>query len=234
MNSATKNNNSMNENEKQLHDKLRYAIYISGKGRRIKKAIEQSIKFADKVVLVISDNICNSFLKDFFVEHNIEYYVLDFDNIATERNKKNEYLSDFMLKLFQIYNIDYCFSFGNHLLKGKLLEVYKYRIINFHPALLPRYKGMGAFDLMIKNSERFLGNTVHFIDSGIDTGPIIIQNVMLADCLCDNSCDVVLDEQIALLLKVDSLLEEDRINIVGNTVKIKGADYGVSNLYPNV
>lgn len=95
-----------------------------------------------------------------------------------KRGKKNLELSNNLLQVLREYEIDYCFSFGAHILKGKLLEEYENRIINFHPSLLPAYPGIKSIDRAIADKVNLLGNTVHFIDAGMDTGPIIMQSVI--------------------------------------------------------
>lgn len=222
----------MNVNE--LNRELRYAVYMSGRGRRITKALEKSPKLAQRIVLAVSDNPCNLFLHDFFKKNDIQYYLMDFDEIKAERKKKNEILSDYMLELFKKNEIDYCFSFGNHLLKGELLKVYANRIINFHPSLLPHFTGFNALQRAKEHSERFVGNTAHFIDEGIDNGSIILQNVMLLEADGEFDIEAILDEQVTLLLKIDELLVNNRIVVVDNVVKIKKANYSISHLYPQI
>ena len=61
---------------------------------------------------------------------------------------------------------------------GKLLEAYRNKIINFHPSLLPSYPGLNAIDKAIEGNSLLLGNTAHFIDEKVDTGPIIMQSIL--------------------------------------------------------
>ena len=63
-------------------------------------------------------------------------------------------------------------------MKNPLIQKYDKRIINFHPSILPSFKGLNAIDQELKAKVRFLGNTAHFIDEGIDSGEIIIQSAM--------------------------------------------------------
>ena len=62
------------------------------------------------------------------------------------------------------------------LIKSKeLLEKYKNRIINIHPSLLPKYPGEDAQEQAFKAGEKISGLTIHFVDAGLDSGPIILQ-----------------------------------------------------------
>jgi len=71
--------------------------------------------------------------------------------------------------------------FGDKILKKGLVESYKNRLINFHPSILPSFKGLSAIDQANTFGVDFLGNTAHFIDEGIDTGKIIVQTAMLQE-----------------------------------------------------
>jgi phosphoribosylglycinamide formyltransferase-1 len=64
------------------------------------------------------------------------------------------------------------------IVKGRLLDEYAGRMINIHPALLPSFKGLHGQRQALEYGVRYSGCTVHFVDAGIDTGPIIIQKVV--------------------------------------------------------
>lgn len=87
-------------------------------------------------------------------------------------------LSDYILDLCNKYHIDFLFCVGMGILKGKLIEEYKNRIINIHPSLLPSFKGLNAIDQALATNVQVLGMTAHFIDKGIDTGDIIMQAIL--------------------------------------------------------
>jgi len=130
--------------------------------------------------------------------------------------------------------VDYCFSFGNHILKGDILKEYKNKIINFHPSLLPSYPGRNAIDRAIEDNAPILGNTAHFIDEGIDTGPIILQSVISSEAFYKNGYDFILDLQIEMLFQLDKLLEKNCIEIKENKVKIKNANINASFIIPKI
>lgn len=213
---------------------MRYAVYVSGKGTRIKKAIEAIEGFAEKVKLIISDDTNNLYLEEFMQKRGIAYVLIDYKKLELPRSEKNEYLSDQINDLLHNYSIDYCFSFGGHILKGKLLDDYMWKIINFHPAILPMFPGINAIDKAVANGARYIGNTAHFIDVGVDTGPIILQNITLAENFHKYGYDEILDEQLVLIEKIDKLLCENRVKIINGSVEIEGADYRVSAIYPKV
>lgn len=213
---------------------MRYAVYISGSGTRIIKALETINGFSEKVKLIISDNEDNLEFKSYFEKMGIKYYLFNLKNSDIEKKTKNEYLSDEMLNLFNEYKIEYCFSFGKCILKGKLLTKYVNRIINFHPSILPEFPGFNAIDKAVEKKARYIGNTAHFIDESVDGGPIILQSITMTKNFLLNGYDAILDEQIALLERIDELLSRNCIHIVDGEVEIDNADYSTFHIYPSI
>ena len=61
------------------------------------------------------------------------------------------------------------------ILSKKIINVYKNRILNIHPSLLPKYKGLNTHKRVIMNKEKFTGCTVHLVNTKLDSGKIILQ-----------------------------------------------------------
>ena len=161
--------------------RFNYAIYCSGNATRI-------IKFYKKY------NITKFPLKTI---------VYDGGNPVIEEELKNI----FGEKQFKTKEIGFVFCFGSKILKKKLINQYKNKIINFHPSLLPKYPGLKAIDQAIQNNETELGNTAHFIDEGIDTGQIILQSRISSKEFVNY--DTVLDLQIEMLRILWNTIEND-------------------------
>lgn len=89
--------------------------------------------------------------------------------------------SDFIEKVLNANSSDYLLCFGDKILKKSLIDKYKKRLINFHPALLPSFKGLLAINQALEYKVSLIGNTAHFIDEGVDTGQIILQTAMLTE-----------------------------------------------------
>lgn len=208
-----------------------YAIYASGHCTRIKKAIEKYPEIIQQIKCIIVDEKINTDIQTFFENKGIKYYSFDY-NSMTKQVDRNLYLSNFILDVLKTHAVDYCLSFGGHILKGRLQDEYEYRLVNFHPGIIPDVIGLHAIDKAISNNNRFIGNTVHFIDSGVDSGPIIMQNVFLADNFETYGYDLFLDGQIELIYKTIKLLDNDRVKVVDKKVVIKDADYTVSRTFP--
>lgn len=212
---------------------MKYAFYISKKATRLSKIIEQRSDFLKDVSVVFSDDKRNEYLKADLKKIGIEYILYDYKEIESHNVTKNEELSNLLLRILETHKVDYCFSFGAHILKGKLLDIYKNRIINFHPSLLPDYPGINSIDQAIDNGTRYIGNTAHFIDSGVDTGPIILQSIQPVEAFYLGGYDAILDVQIEMLYMIDRFIKEERIKIEDTKVKIINANYINHAIFPS-
>ena len=61
------------------------------------------------------------------------------------------------------------------ILSDKFIKNFKYKILNIHPSLLPKYKGLNTHKRVLKNKEKFSGCTVHYVTNKLDSGRIILQ-----------------------------------------------------------
>ncbi len=89
--------------------------------------------------------------------------------------------SQFINKVMDDFSIEYLLCFGDKIIKKEFISSYPNRLINFHPAILPSFKGLKAINQALESKVVFLGNTAHFMDEGIDTGKIIVQTAMLTE-----------------------------------------------------
>lgn len=209
----------------------KFAIYASGKCTRIRKALAIYPELMGQISFVITDEVEDIEIKEYFNRIGIEYYCFDY-RALDKKEDRNLLLSDYILELLNTYRIDYCLSFGSHILKGELLKQYNYKLINFHPGIIPEVIGLHAIDKALKEGKKYIGNTVHFIDQGVDSGPIIMQNLILSDCFSECGYDLYLDSQIELIWKTIKLLDSDRIYIDKGKVHIKDGNYRVSHIFP--
>ncbi len=107
--------------------------------------------------------------------------VFNRDSKSFNPNRKHNSTSEFINSVLDNFSIEYLLCFGDKILKKSLLEKYPNKLINFHPALLPSFKGLLSINQALDFGAAILGNTVHFIDEGIDTGRIILQTAMLTE-----------------------------------------------------
>ena len=106
--------------------------------------------------------------------------------------------------------------------KAPLLEAFAGRIINVHPSLLPAFPGLRAWEQALRHGARLTGCTVHFVDEGVDAGPIILQQpvpVFPGDTAETLHQRIQLTEH-QLLPGAIRLLAEGKLKVTGRTVKI--------------
>ena len=152
--------------------KTRIAIFASGFGSNA-RAIMQAChdkKINAEIVLVVSDkknaNV-HQFAKEYFVQS------VSFERADFQSKEAHEIAIINRLKHDQV---DFIVLAGYMRLIGKsLLDEYEGKIINIHPSLLPKYRGLDAIGQAIQNGEKEIGVTVHYVDAGMDTGKIIAQ-----------------------------------------------------------
>lgn len=192
----------------------------------MRKAIEGGCAFVKDTVLMITEDEQSEEMQDLLNKANIKYVYLPFQSTF-------EFSESFLL-LLKEYKIDYVFCNGRHILKGNILKYYKNKIVNFHGALLPRYKGRMQLDEMLNEKEFLLGTSAIFIDEGVDTGPVIMEAVIPAEAFYKRGYDIVLDTQMELMDQVYILLAENRIKIENGRVIIEGARYEKFGIFPEI
>lgn len=110
------------------------------------------------------------------------------------------------------------------ILSADFINKWHHKIINIHPALLPSFPGMHGQKQAVEYGTKVAGCTVHFVDAGTDTGPIILQKVVPTYFEDDEdtlSARILEQEHIALPEALQ-LWAEDRLEIVGRKVRVKG------------
>jgi phosphoribosylglycinamide formyltransferase-1 len=115
-----------------------------------------------------------------------------------------------------------CLAGFMRIVKGALMTAYGGRMLNIHPALLPSFKGLHAQEQALAYGVRWSGCTVHLVDEGIDTGPIIIQRVVpvLDEDTVDSLSDRILTEEHRAYSEAVRLWAEGRLRIDGRRVFI--------------
>ena len=212
---------------------MRISFYVSGSAGRLRKILKQAPKATLELIkIVVCDNLRNEDLHQLLSEHNIKMVSFDYKTLHSDKKKRSKVLSDTLNTLFKENEIDYCFCFGDHILKGQLLKDYKNKIINFHPSILPMFPGLNAIDQALDAGAKLLGNTAHFIDEGIDTGPIIMQNIVSLEFFEKYGYDGVLDQQITLFNRILDCLINESLLIENRKVILKNYDYSKTVFFP--
>ena len=149
--------------------KKKTAIFISGNGSNMKNLVKFSkIKNAPiKVDLVISSNKKTNAIH-YLKKNKIYFKIFDFNH----KNKDEKKIFD-ILKKRKTQLI--CLAGFMKILSRNFIKRFNGKIVNIHPSLLPKYKGLNTHERAILNKEKFSGCTVHFVNSKLDSGKIIIQ-----------------------------------------------------------
>ena len=149
--------------------KKRTAIFISGNGSNMKNLIKFSkIKSSPiKVDLVISSNKKSNAIQ-YLKKNKIDFKIFDF----RQKNKDERKIMN-ILKKRKTQLI--CLAGFMKILSGNFIKRFKGKILNIHPSLLPKYKGLNTHERAILDKEKYSGCTVHFVNSKLDSGKIILQ-----------------------------------------------------------
>ena len=149
--------------------KKNIAVFISGRGSNLKSLIKHSNqkKTLFKINLVISNNADARGLK-YATKWKIKNYGIKYKDKLSFENQS--------LKLLKKYNVDVlCLAGFMKILSKKFITKFTGPIINIHPSLLPKYKGLKTHERAIENKDKFAGATVHKVTEKLDSGKIILQ-----------------------------------------------------------
>ncbi len=149
--------------------KIRTAVFISGTGSNLKNLIEFSLKKVSpiEVNLIVSNNLKAKGLK-FAKLYKIKKKVYNYDKKKISEKRILRDLKSNNIKLI-------CLAGFMKILSKDFIRNFKGKILNIHPSLLPKYKGLNTHDRAIQNNEKYSGCTVHLVNSKLDSGKIILQ-----------------------------------------------------------
>ena len=150
-------------------NKTKTAVFISGNGTNLKNLLIFSNKKRApiKISIVISNNPKAKGL-DFAKKYKIKSKIFNFENQKKAETK--------ILKYLRMNSIDFiCLAGFMKILSKEFIKNFGKKIINIHPSLLPKYKGLNTHTRVINRNEKFSGCTVHLVNSKLDSGKIILQ-----------------------------------------------------------
>ncbi|WP_440919121.1 phosphoribosylglycinamide formyltransferase [Candidatus Pelagibacter sp.] len=149
--------------------KIRTAVFISGTGSNLKNLIKFSLKKVSpiEVNLIVSNNLKAKGLK-FAKLYKIKKKVYNYDKKKVSEKKILKDLKSNDIKLI-------CLAGFMKILSKDFIRRFKGKILNIHPSLLPKYKGLNTHHRAIQNKEKYSGCTVHLVNSKLDSGKIILQ-----------------------------------------------------------
>ena len=149
--------------------KIKTAVFISGNGTNLKSLIKFSKleKAPISINLIISDNLKSKGLK-YGKLFKIKTKIINFKNKRLAEKRTISILKKSEIKFI-------CLAGFMQILSKQFIKKFKEKILNIHPSLLPKFKGLNTHQRAIDNNEKYSGCTVHFVNSKLDSGKIILQ-----------------------------------------------------------
>ncbi len=150
-------------------NKIYCAVFISGRGSNLKSIFRYSKKKSSKIILklVVSNKLSAPGVK-FAKKNKINTQIVNYENKIEAEKEMLSLLKQNDIKLI-------CLAGFLKILSKNFIKNFNGKIINIHPSLLPKYKGLNTHERVIKNKESYSGCTVHFVNKRLDSGKIILQ-----------------------------------------------------------
>ena len=150
-------------------DKVKTAVFISGTGSNLKNLIKFSFKKNSPISInLIISNKSNAKGLKYANQQKIEKKIINF--ISPKESEKK------IINLLAKKKISFiCLAGFMKVLSNNFLKKFNGKIVNMHPSLLPKYKGLNTHKRVLKNNEKFSGCTVHYVTAKLDSGKIILQ-----------------------------------------------------------
>ncbi len=200
---------------------INIGVLVSGSGTNLQSVMDACSKgdIDGKVVVVISDN-ASAFAITRAGDKGIPTRVIPSKDFSDRKQFDME-----LVKILKDFDTDLVTLAGfMRVLTPEFLRHFPGKIMNIHPALLPSFPGLGVRQKVIDHGVRFSGCTVHFVDEGVDTGPIIIQAVVP---VYPDDKEEILQKRILRLEhkiypKAIQLFAQGRLKIVDRKVFVDG------------
>jgi len=196
-------------------------VLASGRGSNFQAIIDsiESGFLSARIAVLITDN-SKAYALQRAEKHNIESLILTPENFTD----KDAYYTHIARQL-KMRGVELVILAGFMRVVGKpLIDEYPNRIMNIHPALLPSFPGLHGQRQAVDYGVKISGCTVHFVDEGVDTGPIIIQAAVPVyhDDTEETLSERILAQEHRIFPYAIKLYAEGKIAVEGRKVKIKG------------
>jgi phosphoribosylglycinamide formyltransferase 1 len=204
--------------------KLRIGILVSGRGSNLQAIINNIERGALSATLsvVISDQ-ADAFALERARKHGIPAVHVS----AKEFMGKREEYDALLVQELKTKNVELvCLAGFMRIITPVLINAFPSHILNIHPALLPAFPGLHVQKKALDHGVKFSGCTVHFVDEGMDTGPIIIQGVVpvLDNDTEDSLSERILKQEHKIYSRAIQLIAEGKLRIKGRRVLLSGAE----------
>lgn len=203
---------------------LTLGVLVSGRGTNL-QAIIDSIK---KGELNASIGVVVANKKDAYALERAEKYGIPTCCVLGEDYEDKREFEKEIIRVLKQFNVELVVLAGfMTILSSRFVQVFKNRIINVHPSLIPAFCGKGFYgekvhQAVLEYGVKVTGATVHFVDEGTDTGPIILQKPVevMDDDNTETLASRVLKVEHQLLPQAVKLFEQGRLKLEGRRVKI--------------
>ena len=206
--------------------KIKIAVLVSGRGSNLQAIIDniETGRLSAELAVVISDQ-AEAYALERARKHNIPAVHVSAKGYKGRRNEYDALLAEELRKR----DVDLvCLAGFMRIITPVLIKAFPNRILNIHPSLLPAFPGLHVQKAALRHGVKFSGCTVHFVDEGMDTGPIIIQAVVpiLDKDTEDSLSDRILRQEHKIYSRAIQLVAEDRLAIQGRRVVTSGSSDG--------
>jgi len=207
--------------------KVRLGVLASGRGSNLQAIIDNIEKgsLSAKIAVVISDQP-----SAYALERARQHTIAAAHVSARGFKGKREEYDSLLVKELQKWDVDIvCLAGFMRIITPTLISAFPNRILNIHPALLPAFPGLHVQKAALEHGVKFSGCTVHFVDEGMDTGPIIIQAVVpILDHDTEESLSArILQQEHTIYSRAIQLYAEGRLSVQGRRVTVsKGGKSG--------
>lgn len=207
------------------HMSINLAILVSGRGSNM-EAILKSIrdgKVKGVVPKVVISNRPNVRALDVAKQYDVDTIVID-DN--GRKGADWEY-DKRIVECLNKYDVRpdnglVCLAGFMRIMSREFVQLYRWRVMNIHPSLLPAFPGLNAQKQALEYGVKITGCTVHFIDEGVDTGPIILQEAVEVKDSDDveSLANRILEKEHEIYPRAVRLFAEGRLRVEGRRVRI--------------
>ncbi|RMF94655.1 MAG: phosphoribosylglycinamide formyltransferase [Candidatus Schekmanbacteria bacterium] len=195
-------------------------VLVSGRGSNLQALIDaiKEKKINGEIAIVIS-NKADAFALKRAENNGIKTAVVDHRKYSTREDFEKDIIEHLEREKVELV----CLAGFMRVLTPYFVSRYRNRIINIHPALLPSFPGVNAQKQAIDYGVKISGCTVHFVDEGTDTGPIILQKAVVVNDNDDEHslAERILKEEHKAYAEAVSLFCDDKLEIEGRKVIIK-------------
>lgn len=202
--------------------KVKIGVLVSGRGSNLQAIIDNIEKgtLSAELAVVISDQ-ADAYALERARKHNVPAVHVSSKGF---KGKRDEY-DALLVRELQKRNVELaCLAGFMRIITPTLIKAFPNRILNIHPALLPSFPGLHVQKAAIEHGAKFSGCTVHFVDEGMDTGPIIIQAVVpiLDNDTEDSLSERILKQEHKVYSRAIQLYAEGRLKVEGRRVILTG------------